>query len=213
MAKTPFFHVQTKLDISFDLDFLLTARPMDLSFRSMPIFLTPGIIFADVARSMPIFHIDQGSISCRRDARRSPRFHIELLCDPWGQTQSWFVPSDDPVSCAWRVPLCRVNQNRHRAPKATSSEAWSEPDTNNPSPKSLQEVITDVTEEDTSPNPSHSRISKVLSSQTDVTDKFTLPYSYSPHRVDGSVVPNRSLSEMTRVPNAPSVLCITMPAL
>ncbi|KAF5606669.1 uncharacterized protein FSUBG_5855 [Fusarium subglutinans] len=148
-----FLHGQTKLDLSKDQLFFLTPGIIELWFRSMPIFIDQGSIFADVARHSPRFHIEQALVSWGHDPERFIDLFMAIWDDPRCQGENCPAKSDEPTSCAWRLLLGMENQIPHPSPKSPPAEEGScEEDTHNQSLTHLKEVITDVTDKFTSPN-------------------------------------------------------------
>uniref|UniRef100_A0A0D2Y6C0 Zn(2)-C6 fungal-type domain-containing protein n=1 Tax=Fusarium oxysporum (strain Fo5176) TaxID=660025 RepID=A0A0D2Y6C0_FUSOF len=173
-----FLHGQTKLDLSKDQLFFLTPGIIELWFRSMPIFIDQGSIFADVARHSPRFHIEQALVSWGHDPERFVGLLMDIWDDPRYQGESGPLKSDEPTSCAWRLLLGMENQIPHTSPKSPPAEESCEEDTHNQSLTHLKEVITDVTDKFTSPT--HPAASMVLSSQSDRSVFETLLHRISP---------------------------------
>ncbi|KAF5597804.1 hypothetical protein FPCIR_3380 [Fusarium pseudocircinatum] len=173
-----FLYGQNKLDLSKDQLFFLTPGIIELWFRSMPIFIDQGSIFADVARHSPRFRIEQALVSWGYDPERFVGLFMEIWDDPWYQRGSSPASSEEPTSCAWRLLLGMENQIPHPAPKSPPEEESCKDDTHNQSLIHLKEVITDVTDKFMSPT--HPAASMVLSSQTDRSVFETLIHRISP---------------------------------
>ncbi|KAF5627236.1 uncharacterized protein FTJAE_9321 [Fusarium tjaetaba] len=194
-----FLHGQTKLDLSKDQLFFLTPGIIELWFRSMPIFIDQGSIFADVARHSPRFHIEQALVSWGHDPERFVSLFMEIWDDPRYQGDTFPATSDEPTSCAWRLLLGMENQIPHPSPKSPPAEEPCEEDTHNQSLTHLKEVITDVTDKFTSPN--HPAASMVLSSQSDRAVFETLIQRVSPLLCCASLARDLIPFDMTSISN------------
>ncbi|EXK89395.1 hypothetical protein FOQG_07501 [Fusarium oxysporum f. sp. raphani 54005] len=192
-----FLHGQTKLDLSKDQLFFLTPGIIELWFRSMPIFIDQGSLFADVARHSPRFHIEQALVSWGHDPERFVGLLMDIWDDPRYQGESGPLKSDEPTSCAWRLLLGMENQIPHASPKSPPAEESCEEDTHNQSLTHLKEVITDVTDKFTSPT--HPAASMVLSSQSDRSVFETLLHRISPLLCCASLVSGPMRCDMTSI--------------
>ncbi|KAF4437288.1 hypothetical protein FACUT_5770 [Fusarium acutatum] len=206
-----FLHGQNKLDLSKDQLFFLTPGIIELWFRSMPIFIDQGSIFAGVARHSPRFHIEQALVSWGHDPERFVGLFMEIWDDPRYQGESCRASSDEPTSCAWRLLLGMESQIPHPSPKSPPEEEPCEEHTHSQSLTHLKEVITDVTDKFTSPN--HPAATMVLSSQSDRSVFETLIHRVSPLLCCASLATSMIPRDMTSISADIEELFFGVPAL